>query len=34
MWWIDIALAVAAAIVHLPIREARVVRSPSAAAPA
>jgi predicted MFS family arabinose efflux permease len=32
MWWIDIALAIAAALLHLPIREARV--SPRAAAAA
>jgi predicted MFS family arabinose efflux permease len=28
VWYIDIMLAFAAALIHLPIREARVVRSP------
>jgi predicted MFS family arabinose efflux permease len=32
MWYVDIALALAAALVHLPIREARIVRAPAAAA--
>lgn len=32
MWWVDIALALMAAIVNLPIREARIVRPASAAA--
>jgi predicted MFS family arabinose efflux permease len=33
MWWIDIALAIGAALLHLPIREARIVPR-AAAAPA
>jgi predicted MFS family arabinose efflux permease len=32
MWWIDIALAVGAALLHLPIREARVAPRAAAAA--
>jgi predicted MFS family arabinose efflux permease len=32
MWWIDIALAIAAALLHLPIREARVAPRTAAAA--
>ena len=31
VWYIDIMLACAAALIHLPIREARVVRSPAPA---
>ena len=34
MWYADIALAVAAALINLPIREARPVRLPAAGAPA
>jgi predicted MFS family arabinose efflux permease len=32
MWWIDIALAVGAALLHLPIREVRIAPRPAAAA--
>ena len=32
MWWVDMALGIAAALVHLPIREARPIRPVAAAA--
>jgi hypothetical protein len=32
VWYIDIVLAVGAALIHLPIREARPVRAAAAAA--